>query len=245
MPYYAYDRDYPFAAFLPNLGRYNEGNLEGAWLTEFNYLRETEDSFHKYYDGNHDSISDEYHVLDFPNKVSEMDHSNTEKKLTVLVVEPGKEPYVKEIEPGLKSLQAEVGGYIAVAYPFDDPVGLVLNDEGKLIGLELNRSLRDDQGEIYDIVAGTFLVTGLSTEDLASLSPEMIQKYATYFKQPELFTYINGQIISIPVETEKVQNIISEEKISVRQQLKNAKQSRKERKSSDISIFLDDIYGDR
>ena len=93
------------------------------------------------------------------------------EKLTVLVVEPMKEPYVKEIAPGLHALQAEVGGDIAASYPFDDLVGLVLNDEGKLIGLDLNRSLRDEHGEIYDIVAGTFLVVGLGPESFASLPP--------------------------------------------------------------------------
>ena len=124
------------------------------------------------------------------------------EKLTVLVVEPMKEPYVKEIDPGLHALQAEVGGDIAASYPFDDPVGLVLNDEGKLIGLDLNRSLRDEHGEIYDIVAGTFLVVGLGPESFASLSPDMIQKYTEQFKRPELFASINGQIVSVPVEPE-------------------------------------------
>ena len=124
------------------------------------------------------------------------------EKLTVLVVEPMKEPYVKEIAPGLHALQAEVGGDIAASYPFDDPVGLVLNDEGKLIGLDLNRSLRDEHGEIYDIVAGTFLVVGLGPESFSSLSPDMIQKYTEQFKRPELFASINGQIVSVPVEPE-------------------------------------------
>ena len=124
------------------------------------------------------------------------------EKLTVLVVEPKKEPYVKEIAPGLHALQAEVGGDIAASYPFDDPVGLVLNDEGKLIGLDLNRSLRDEHGEIYDIVAGTFLVVGLGPESFASLPPDMIQKYTEQFKRPELFASINGQIVSVPVEPE-------------------------------------------
>ena len=124
------------------------------------------------------------------------------EKMTVLVVEPMKEPYVKEIDPGLHALQAEVGGDIAASYPFDDPVGLVLNDEGKLIGLDLNRSLRDEHGEIYDIVAGTFLVVGLGPESFASLSPDMIQKYTEQFKRPELFASINGQIVSVPVEPE-------------------------------------------
>ena len=129
------------------------------------------------------------------------EHTASEK-LTVLVVEPMEEPYVKEIDPGLHALQAEVGGDIAASYPFDDPVGLVLNDEGKLIGLDLNRSLRDEHGEIYDIVAGTFLVVGLGPEGFASLPPDMIQKYTEQFKRPELFASINGQIVSVPVEPE-------------------------------------------
>lgn len=124
------------------------------------------------------------------------------EKLTVLAVELMKEPYVKEIDPGLHSLQAEVGGGIAVSYPFDDPVGLVLNDEGKLIGLDLNRSLRDEHGEIFDIVAGTFLVVGLSEDSFTSLTPEMVQKYTEHFKRPELFASIDGKIVSVPVEPE-------------------------------------------
>ena len=124
------------------------------------------------------------------------------EKLTVLVVEPMKEPYVKEIDPGLHALQAEVGGDIAASYPFDDPVGLVLNDEGKLIGLDLNRSLRDEHGEIYDIVAGTFLVVGLGEESFTSLPPELAQKYMEHFKQPEQFINLNGQIVALPVEPE-------------------------------------------
>ena len=125
------------------------------------------------------------------------------EKMTVLVVEPRKEPYVKEIDPGLHSLQAEVGGDIGATYPFSDPVALVCNDEGKLIGLDLNRGLRDETGEIYDIMAGTFLVVGLDGEDFASLSPELAQKYTEYFRHPEQFISLGGQIIAVPVEPEK------------------------------------------
>ena len=125
------------------------------------------------------------------------------EKITVLVVEPRKEPYVKEIDPGLHSLQAEVGGDIGAAYPFRDPVALVCNDEGKLIGLDLNRGLRDENGELYDIMAGTFLVVGLGEEDFASLSPELAQKYMEHFRQPEQFISLGGQIIALPVEPEK------------------------------------------
>ena len=112
--------------------------------------------------------------------------------------------YLKEIDPGLHSLQAEVGGDIAATYPFSDPVELVCNDEGKLIGLELNRGLRDEDGNLYDIMAGTFLVVGLSEDSFTSLTPEQVQKYTEHFKQPEQFISLNGQIIALPAEPENL-----------------------------------------
>ena len=56
---------------------------------------------------------------------------------------------MKEIDSDLKSLQHEVGGYIEAIYPYEDPVALVCNEEGKLEGLPLNRALRDEDGDIY------------------------------------------------------------------------------------------------
>ncbi len=40
-------------------------------------------------------------------------------------------------------------------------MALICNEEGKFLGLPLNRALRDDAGEVYDIIAGNFLITGL------------------------------------------------------------------------------------
>ena len=57
-------------------------------------------------------------------------------------------------------------------------------------------------GEIYDVMAGTFLVVGLSEDSFTSLTPEQVQKYTEHFKQPEQFISLNGQIIALPVEPE-------------------------------------------
>lgn len=119
--------------------------------------------------------------------------------MNVLVVEPYKEPYEKEIEPGLESLQHEVGGGIECVYPFDDEVAVICNDEGKLEGLPLNRSLRDEDGEIYDVVAGTFLVVGLGEESFEGLSKEQMNKFKAHFKTPEQFIMIGGEVVSIPL----------------------------------------------
>ena len=122
--------------------------------------------------------------------------------MTVLVVEPMKEPYVKEIAPGLHSLQAEVGGDIAASYPFSDPVGLVCNDEGKLLELPLNRALRDEDGKIYDVIAGTFFICGAppDSESFTSLTDEQVAYWLKRFAKPEFFVNVNGQIICVPVE---------------------------------------------
>lgn len=100
--------------------------------------------------------------------------------MKVLVVEPLKECYTKEIN-GLKEMQALVGGYIQAMYPFEDPVAVVCNEEGKNLGLPFNRPLLDEHGLPYDIICGTFFVAGLGAEDFASLTDEQIQKYKAMF----------------------------------------------------------------
>lgn len=58
-----------------------------------------------------------------------------------------------------------------------------MNDEGKLLGLPFNRPLYDEDGEIYDILVGTFLVVGLTEDDFGSLTEEMIEKYTKIFSR--------------------------------------------------------------
>ena len=122
--------------------------------------------------------------------------------ITALVVEPGKRPYTKKIQPGLKSLQREVGGHIEAVYPFPEPAAIVCRETGKLEGCPLNRALRDEEGAIYDIIAGTFLVVGLTEEDFGSLSPELLQVFTQRFRQPETFMIIDGQLLAISLEDE-------------------------------------------
>lgn len=113
--------------------------------------------------------------------------------MNVLIVRPNKEPYMDEIKGDLKSLQKIVGGYIEVVYPYDDPVALICNEEGKIMGLPLNRQLED-----YDIIAGTFIICGLGEEDFDSLPEDLAKKYQEKFAIPESFMRVDKQILVIP-----------------------------------------------
>lgn len=56
-----------------------------------------------------------------------------EPNIKILVVEPMKKPYEKEIDGSLASMQKLVGGTIEAVYPFpEDAVALVCHGEGKL-----------------------------------------------------------------------------------------------------------------
>ncbi len=125
------------------------------------------------------------------------------EKLTVLVVEPEKKPYVKEIPSGLESLQKEVGGYIQAVYPFEDTVAIICDEEAKLKGSQPNRALRGDDGKIYDIVAGTFIMAGLGESDFISMSDDMIKKYSEHFGTPEAFVNLGGRLMVIPITEPK------------------------------------------
>ena len=127
-----------------------------------------------------------------------------ENTLSVLKIAPGQYPQQVEIDNNLKALQEAVGGTIAAVYPFADPVAIICNDEGKLLGLPWNRTLTDDHGVPYDIVCGTFFVAGLKEDDFASLTEQQIEKYKD--------KYSNEMILSVPKQPEAHKKPMKKEK---------------------------------
>lgn len=113
----------------------------------------------------------------------------------VLLIAPGKAPEIKEMTPDLASLQSAIGGYIEATYPFEEPVGLIVAEEGKLEGMPLNRALRDQDGMVYDVLAGPVVVVGLGEEDFCTLTQAQLEKYEKIFHEPEMFSYIDGKIV--------------------------------------------------
>ena len=143
--------------------------------------------------------------------------------MTVLLVEPNKYPEVKEISTDLESLQQAVGGNIEVTYPFEDNVGLVVNEEGKINGMPLNRAVRDEDGGVTDIVAGSFLVVGLTEDSFGSLTQEQIGKFEQEFHQPEAFVKMGKGVMAIPIPDDVVKEMDKERDRGPKEKVKHSK----------------------
>ena len=108
-----------------------------------------------------------------------------EENIRVLVVKPEEEPEERTIENMLEAMQEIVGGYIETV-TLEDELVLICNEEGKLNGLPMNRTITEPYD---DMICGTFLLAGVDGEYFASLSEEKIERmkdrFSIYFNLKE------------------------------------------------------------
>jgi len=137
------------------------------------------------------------YILDEKHFVGADFHAGEPEKETikVLLIKPNARPEVAYIGTELEDMQAVVGGDIQEYQPFDDEAAIVCNDEGKVNGL-LNRAIYSRNGEMVDIVAGTFFICDapIASETFMSLSDEQIKKYEKMFRDPERFFKVGNEI---------------------------------------------------
>ena len=157
-----------------------------------------------YYDSEYILDSENFTGVEFGTEAEREIVQEQKHLMDVLLVKPGMYPQAVQIGGELEDLQKAVGGDIEAVYPFNEEVALVVNEEGKINGSELNRALRDDNGQIYDIIAGDFLVVGLGEEDFASLSPELMEQFEKEFHQPEMFVRMGRSVMALPLPDDKV-----------------------------------------
>ncbi len=101
-----------------------------------------------------------------------------ENLMQIVYVEPGKPPIVNEVRNDLDSMQRAVGGLLEPIYNRDGTV-LVVNEQGKLLGLDCNRRVGDD------VIVGSFFVVGDNGEEFRSLTDAEVERYMDCFAQPE------------------------------------------------------------
>ena len=117
----------------------------------------------------------------------------TNNFIKVLVVEPNKEPYIKEIESSLESLQYIVGGLIEYIN-LENNVDLICNEEGKINNLPFNRSIGND------IIAGTFIIAGVNLRngETISIPKDKVNKYTKLFSlanHNNIINYLNAEFM--------------------------------------------------
>lgn len=103
----------------------------------------------------------------------------------VVIVEPNTMPFMAEMDDTLEAMQSIVGGWIEPTRPpmHDDEAIIICNEEGKLRGLQPNRTLRCSDGVLYDVIYGTFFIINApsDSEDFTSLTDEQVNKYIAMY----------------------------------------------------------------
>ena len=121
--------------------------------------------------------------------------------ITGLFIEPNQSFRNIRIENDLSAYQKAVGGYIEC---IDLPNGatIICNEEGKINALPLNHSIRGENGEIVDIIAGNMVIVGFNAEDgeFVSLTEEQANELKRTFCFPEMFFKFNDKIHAISIE---------------------------------------------
>ena len=126
-----------------------------------------------------------------------MEEQNSIEQMTVLMVEPGYEPYEKTIPNTLAAKQELVGGLITAIYPYEEMVAIVANDEGILLGMDFNRSVEGGYGGVF----GPFFVCGLTEDDFCSLPPDQMERFKKKFHKAEILLGFRGdEPVTLKVE---------------------------------------------
>jgi hypothetical protein len=114
----------------------------------------------------------------------------TSAEIQVVIVEPMKKPYKKVIPNNLDAMKEIVGGWIENVTIDKTATGarvsIVVNEEGKLIGLPYNRRIIGRGGS--DILVGPFFITAYNLEgDNVSLSDDDADRLVRRFAAMEVY----------------------------------------------------------
>ena len=157
-----------------------------------------------YYNSEYILDAENFSGVEFGTQAEREIHKEQAPMMDVLLIRPNMYPQAVQIGCELEDLQKAVGGDIQAVYPYEEPVALLMDEEAKLAGKDPNRALRDENGKMYDIVAGDFLVVGLGEEDFCSLSPELMKQFEERFHQPETFVRMGRSIMALPLPDDMV-----------------------------------------
>lgn len=118
-----------------------------------------------------------------------------EKEITAIFIKPKCLPEKITIENKLSTYQKLVNGYIE-CFDLPNEITIICNLEGKINGLDLNRSIKDEEGKTIDIIAGNMVIVGIDYEEgeFISLAEKQIENITEQFFHPEIFFKFNDEL---------------------------------------------------
>lgn len=101
-----------------------------------------------------------------------------QENITAVIKEPNQPPRVEVIKNDLETLQGLVGGYIELVRIHPE-IDMIINEEGKLIGLESNFETA------HDVIVGTAVFVSHEGEEFSSLSDKWVDFTLYVFEEKE------------------------------------------------------------
>lgn len=126
-------------------------------------------------------------IPDFFPDLEKPTENTKEPEIEVLVVEPRKAPYFKRIANTTDSLEREVDGTFQAIYPYKEYVAIISDEEALFKRKPLNRALYSEDGIMYDVLKGTFLITGIKGTFFSSLTEKDGEFFFKKFQNPQIF----------------------------------------------------------
>jgi hypothetical protein len=109
-----------------------------------------------------------------------------ESLVKVVVVKVGEDPVEKILRNSLSAFQQEVHGNIECVSAFPDDSGetrIICREDGKALGLPVNRFLYDNKGKAVDSVCGDFFLVGTyQGKEFCSLTEAAIARCLRQFR---------------------------------------------------------------
>lgn len=125
-----------------------------------------------------------------------------------IVMRPGEEAEETMLTGSFEDLMELVDGVPEFTYPLSDTICFVSNDCAKINQLPLNRAIRNEEGKIVDIYAGTILAFHIEEErddwgDLTDAEVELIlERYGKAETGWKTADFANNGLLSTSGETE-------------------------------------------
>lgn len=149
-----------------------------------------------WYKGDYILDADDFSEINF-----DAEEIEPQEKIKVVLLQPGKVAEVIEIDSTYEAMKEIVGGGIDV-YQLDSRV-VIHNRDGKNDGLDYCRAMRDEDGRVVDIIAGTCFICGAEKDNISNLNEEELSKTLKEFKLPERFYSAGGEINAVRFNPEK------------------------------------------